>query len=313
MKPYFDLKIWDRLDPCPRDVLLRDSADCDCVFTQSASDKINEEFFNNAPNCKMVAQMAVGYDNVDVPTCTKRGILLTNTPDVLTEATADIGWALLMAAARRVVSGHKLMESGQWPAWHPFFHLGQDVFGATLGIVGAGRIGGAIARRGTAFGMNILYNNRRPSQELETATGAQYCAFDDLLRKSDFVVMSAPLTAETRGLFGAREFALMKETAIFVNIARGAVVNEKDLYEALKAGRPWSAGLDVFEVEPTPANNPLFTLENFVGTPHVGSATLKTRTDMATLTARNAIAAFTGKPIITPVNKEILSNGIFKI
>ncbi|MEI7466969.1 MAG: D-glycerate dehydrogenase [Chloroflexota bacterium] len=297
-----DYGYWDRLEPCPREVFLAEAAQSDAVITQSVSEKIDFEFLEAAPRCKVIAQMAVGYDNVDVPACTARGVLLTNTPDVLTESTADAAWALLMAAARRVVSGHTLIQEGRWGMWHPFFQLSQDVYGTTLGIIGAGRIGGAIARRGKGFGMNILYHNRRTASELEAVLGAQYRAFDDLLREADFVVMAAPLTAQTRGLFGAREFALMKDTAVFVNIARGAVMQEKALYEALKAGRPWAAGSDVYEVEPTPASNPLFTLDNFVGTPHVGSATPRTRLAMATLAARNAIAVLSGQPAITPVN-----------
>jgi glyoxylate reductase len=225
---------------------------------------------------------------------------------VLTETTADVAWALLMAAARRLVEGQKMMEAGQWGAWHPFYMLGQDVAGATIGIVGAGRIGAAVARRAKAFNMRVLYHNRKHSPQLEVAVNAEYRAFDDLLRESDFVVMTAPLTSETRGMFGAREFALMKDTAIFVNVARGGVVKEAELVEALKAGRPWAAGVDVFEVEPTPKDNPLFALPNFVGTPHVGSATLKTRTAMATLAAQNLVNALTGKPPLTPINPEVL-------
>jgi glyoxylate reductase len=211
-----------------------------------------------------------------------------------------------MAAARRLVEGQKMMEAGQWGAWHPFYMLGQDVAGATIGIVGAGRIGAAVARRAKAFNMRVLYHNRKHSPQLEVAVNAEYRAFDDLLRESDFVVMTAPLTNETRGMFGRHEFALMKDTAIFVNVARGGVVKEVELVEALKAGRPWAAGVDVFEVEPTPKDNPLFALPNFVGTPHVGSATLKTRTAMATLAAQNLVNALTGKPPLTPINPEVL-------
>ncbi|GIV85911.1 MAG: D-glycerate dehydrogenase [Candidatus Roseilinea sp.] len=296
-----DYGIWDDLRAAPRDVFLREAAQSDGVLVMP-SEQINEAFLDAAPRVKIVANMAVGYDNIDVPALTRRGVLATNTPDVLTETTADIAWALLMAAARRVVEGHKTMEAGQWGAWHPFYMLGQDVYGATLGIVGAGRIGAAVARRAKAFNMRVLYHNRRRAPHLEVALGAEYRAFDDLLRESDFVVMTAPLTDETRGLFGAREFALMKDTAVFVNVARGGVVKEADLVEALKRGRPWAAGLDVFEVEPTPKDNPLFGLPNFVGTPHIGSATLRTRTAMAMLAAQNLVNVLTGKPPLTPIN-----------
>jgi glyoxylate reductase len=300
-----DYGMWDNMLAAPRDIFLHEASQSDGVLVMP-SEKIDEEFLDAAPRCRIVANMAVGYDNVDVPALTKRGVLLTNTPDVLTETTADVAWALLMAAARRVVEGQKTMEAGQWGAWHPFYMLGQDVFGATIGIVGAGRIGTAVARRAKAFNMCVLYHNRKRAPQVEVAFGAEYRAFDDLLCESDFVVMTAPLTAETRDMFGAREFALMKDTAVFVNVARGGVVKEAELVEALKAGRPWAAGLDVFEVEPTPKDNPLFSLPNFVGTPHVGSATLATRTKMATLAAQNLVNVLTGKPPLTPINPEVL-------
>lgn len=299
---HFDYGIWDSAEErVPRDVLLREAAQSDGVLAQ-LSDRIDTEFLDAAPRCKVVANMAVGYDNADVPAMTARRVLLTNTPDVLTEATADVAWALLMAAGRRVLEGHKLMEQGGWKGWSPFFMLGQDVAGATIGIVGAGRIGTAVARRARAFNMPVLYHNRNRAPQLEAALGAEWRAFDDLLAQSDYVVMTAPLTAETRGLFDARAFAKMKDSAVFVNVARGGVVNERDLCAALRAGRPWAAGVDVFEVEPTPADNPLFLCPNFVATPHVGSATLATRTSMAMLAARNLSAVLNGKAPLTPVN-----------
>jgi glyoxylate reductase len=184
--------------------------------------------------------------------------------------------------------------------------VGQDVAGATLGIVGAGRIGATVARRAAGFDMRILYHNRRPDPDLEARTGAQYRPLDDLLREADFVVVLVPLAAETRGMFGAREFALMKPSAVFVNAARGPVVNEMELYEALRQGRPWAAGLDVFEREPIGADHPLLTLPNVVAVPHIGSATVATRTRMATLAATNLVAALTGQPVPNPVNPEVL-------
>ncbi len=302
LKSHFDCAQWDFAEErAPRDVLLREAAQSDGVLAQ-LSDRIDDEFLQAAPRCRIVANMAVGYDNADVPAMTARGVQLTNTPDVVTESTADVAWALLMAAARRVVEGHKLIEDGGWKGWSPFFMLGQDVAGATIGIVGAGRIGAAVARRARAFDMSILYHNRKPSPQLEAALGAGYRTFDALLRESDFVVMTAPLTGETRGLFNARAFALMKSSAVFVNVARGGVVVEADLVGALKAGRPWAAGVDVFEHEPTPRDNPLLSLPNFVATPHVGSATLRTRTKMAMLAAKNLITWFTSGAAITPVN-----------
>ncbi|MCS7087970.1 MAG: D-glycerate dehydrogenase [Thermoflexales bacterium] len=305
LREHVALSLWDELKPVPRDVLLREVAHAEGLITM-LSDRVDAELLNAAPRLRVVANMAVGYDNIDLHALTEHGVVVTNTPDVLTEATADMAWALLLAAARRVVEGHKVVESGRWETWHPFYMLGQEVHGATLGVVGAGRIGAAVMRRGLAFHMRLQYYSRRRVPQLEAALGATYCALDDLLRTSDFVVVTVPLTEETRGMFGAREFALMKDTAVFVNVARGGVVKEAELVEALRRGRPWAAGLDVFAVEPTPPNNPLLSLPNVVATPHVGSATLRTRTAMAVLAARNVIAVLSGQPPLTPVNVEVL-------
>lgn len=304
-----DYDIWDSEDqPTPRDVLLREAANADGVLAMLA-DRIDAEFLAAAPRCRVVANMAVGYDNADVPALTRRGVLLTNTPGVLTETTADLAWALLMASGRRIVEGQKLIEAGRWKSWSPMFMVGQDIYGATLGIVGAGRIGSAVARRAAAFNMRVLYHNRRPSAELEAQTGAQYRALDELLREADFVVVLVPLTTETRGMFGAREFALMKPTAVFVNVARGPIVKELDLIAALRQGRPGAAGLDVFEHEPIGADHPLLVLPNVTAVPHIGSATVATRTRMATTAATNLVAALTGQPVPNPVNPEVLGHG----
>ncbi|MBK9711800.1 MAG: D-glycerate dehydrogenase [Kouleothrix sp.] len=304
-----DYAIWDREEqPVPREVLLREAAKADGLLT-ILSERIDAALLDAASRCRVVANVAVGYDNVDVPELTRRGVLLTNTPGVLTETTADLAWALLMAAARRLVEGHKLIEAGRWVSWSPMFMVGQDVAGATLGIVGAGRIGAAVARRAAGFDMRILYHNRRPAPELEARTGAQYRALDDLLREADFVVVLLPLTPETRGMFGAREFALMKPTAVFVNAARGPIVKELELAEALRQGRPWAAGLDVFEVEPIGADHPLLGLPNVVAVPHIGSATVATRVRMAVTAATNLVAALTGQPVPNPVNPEVLTDG----
>ena len=302
-----DYRFWDSDEqPVPRDVLLREAAQADGVLAL-LSDRLDAEFCEAAPRCRVVANTAVGYDNADVPALTQRGVLLTNTPGVLTETTADLAWALMLAAARRVVEGQQLIQAGAWQTWSLMFMVGQDVHGATLGIVGAGRIGTAIARRAQGFGMRVLYHNRRPAPDLEAATGAQYRPLDDLLREADFVVVAVPLTPETRGMFGAREFALMKPTSVFVNIARGPIVKELELVEALKAGRPWAAGLDVFDKEPIGADHPLLALPNVVAVPHIGSATVATRTAMATTAARNLVAALTGAAVPNAVNPEVLT------
>jgi len=298
-----DLAEWDsESQPVPRAELLRAVGDADGVLTL-LTDRVDEEFLDAAPRCRVVANMAVGYDNVDVDALTRRGVLLTNTPDVLTETTADLVWALMLAAARRIVEGTDVIRAGQWGAWSPSFLTGYDVHGATLGLVGAGRIGSAVARRAQGFGMTLRYHNRSRSPALEAETGAQYQPFEQLLRESDFVVCLVPLTGQTRGLFGAAEFALMKPTAVFVNAARGPVVREGDLVEALRRGRPWAAGLDVFEREPIGADHPLAALPNATIVPHLGSATVRTRTAMATLAARNLVAALTGGNPPNPVNR----------
>lgn len=298
--------LWDSAErPAPREALLRGVAEADGLLSL-ITDRVDAELLDAAPRLRVVANMAVGYDNIDLAACTARGVLVTNTPGVLTETTADLAWALMLAAARRIVEGQKLIEAGGWGPWHPMQLVGVDVYGATLGVVGAGRIGGAVLRRGRGFGMELRYHNRRPSPELEAETGARYLPLDQLLRECDFVVVTVPLSAETRGMFGAAEFAMMKDTAVFVNVARGPVVREADLVEALRAGRPRAAGIDVFEREPIGADHPLLALPNCVAVPHIGSASVATRTRMATLAAENLVAALTGAPVPTPVNPEVL-------
>ena len=294
---------WDsEQQPIPRDELLRGVAEADGLLSL-ITDRVDAELLEAAPRLRIVANMAVGYDNIDLAACTARGVLVTNTPGVLTETTADLAWALMLAAARRIVEGQKLIEAGDWGPWHPMQMVGVDLFGATLGVVGAGRIGAAVLRRAQGFGMPLLYHNRKPSPELEAATGARYAALDELLANSDFVVVTVPLSAETRGMFGAREFGLMRETAVFVNVARGPVVREGDLVAALRAGRPRAAGIDVFEREPVGADHPLLALPNAVCVPHIGSATMATRTRMATMAAENLAAFFATGQAISPVNE----------
>ncbi|MFS8640242.1 MAG: NAD(P)-binding domain-containing protein, partial [Symbiobacteriaceae bacterium] len=222
------------------------------------------------------------------------------------KGSVETGDEELLAAARRLYEGQRIIVEGRWKNWSPMFMTGQDVYGATLGIIGAGRIGQAVARRARGFDMRILYHNRRPNPQFEAEVGAAYRSLDDLLRESDFVVVLVPLTPETRGLIGARELALMKPTAVLVNAARGPVVDERALYEALRDRRIFAAGLDVFEQEPVPPDHPLLSLPNVTAVPHIGSASVRTRTRMATLAAENLVAALTGKEPPTPVNPEVL-------
>ncbi|HEV2356584.1 MAG TPA: D-glycerate dehydrogenase [bacterium] len=302
-----EVRGWDRGDtPVARDVLLREVVDADgivCLITE----KVDAELIERMTRCRVIAQVAVGYDNIDVAAATGKGIFVTNTPGVLTETTADMGWAILMAAARRVVEGDKFTRSGRWKTWEIMGFTGQDVWGATLGIVGMGRIGRALARRSTGFGMRVLYSNRhRVPEDEERAVGARHVALDELLRESDFVVVSAALNAETRHLIGERELGLMKPTAVLVNIARGPIVDQRALYRALVDNKIWAAGLDVFETEPVPMDEPLLKLDNVVMPPHLGSASIATRIKMARTAVENCLAGVRGEVPPNVVNREAL-------
>jgi gluconate 2-dehydrogenase len=269
-------------------------------------DRIDEPLLDRCPELKVVSNVAVGYNNIDVAACTRRGIIVTNTPGVLDETTADLAFALLMAAARRLTEAEAWLRAGHWKSWAFDLFLGQDIHHATLGIVGMGRIGQAVARRGRGFGMRILYHNRtRLEPDLEAATEATHVPFDQLLRESDFVLLQVPHTPETHHLIGARELALMKPTGILINSARGGVVDDAALIDALKNRRIAGAGLDVFENEPN-FHPGFLDLTNVVLMPHIGSATLATRRQMAMTAASNLIAALTtGKPP-NLVNPEVL-------
>jgi phosphogluconate 2-dehydrogenase len=267
------------------------------------------ELLDAAPNLEAIASISVGVDNYPVEELTRRGILLCNTPDVLTETTADTGFSLIMASARRVVELAEYVKRGEWKASIGPEQFGSDVHGKTLGMVGFGRIGQAVARRGAlGFGMKILYSNASPKPDLEAELGARHCELDELLRESDFVCAIVPLTPQTRQLIGAREFGLMKESAIFINISRGQVVDESALIEALKSGQIRAAGLDVFEQEPLPADSPLPKMANVVALPHIGSATHETRTAMAQRAVDNIMLALDGKRPISPFNEEAWSD-----
>jgi len=301
-----EYRMWEREDqPVPRETLLSEIADVDgviCLLTE----KMDAEAIERARRCRVIAQVAVGYDNIDVGAATKRGILVTNTPEVLTETTADMAWALLMAAARRVVEGDKFTRSGRWKTWEIMGLTGQDVHGATLGIIGLGRIGSTVARRSRGFNMPLLYHDLRRNEALERELGATYLPFDDVLRRSDFVVLTTSLTPQTRHLIGERELGLMKPTAVIVNISRGPIIDQKALYRALVDKTIWAAGLDVLEVEPPPADEPLLRLDNVVLPPHLGSASIATRIKMAVLAAENCLAGVTGKRPPSLVNPEAL-------
>jgi len=307
IKERFDAEVWPEYGPPPKTEMIRKARDVDALVTL-LSDKIDAEVFDAAPKLKIVAQMAVGFDNIDVAEATWRGIYVTNTPGVLTETTADFAWALLMAVARRVVEADKYVRSGQWKvSWHPSMLLGRDVYGATLGIVGAGRIGTAVARRAKGFNMKILYYDVVPMPpEIEKELGAKRVDLDTLLRESDFVSIHVPLIKETYHLINEEKLKLMKKTAYLINNSRGPVVDEKALYKALKEGWIAGAALDVFEQEPTPLDNPLLKLDNVVVAPHISSASYETRSRMAEMVAENLIAFFDGKTPPNLVNPDVV-------
>lgn len=267
---------------------------------------ITPQLLDAAPNLEVIATISVGYDNLPVEELTKRGIMLCNTPDVLTETTADTGFTLIMATARRVVELAEWVKAGKWQASIGPALFGSDVHGKTLGIIGFGRIGQSVARRGAlGFGMKVRYSNASPKPALEQELGAVRCELDELLAASDFVCVTVPLTADTERLIGAQQFALMQPSAIFINIARGKVVDESALINALENGVIQAAGLDVFEQEPLPASSPLLSMPNVVALPHIGSATHETRDAMAQRAVDNVRLALQGKKPISLVNEEV--------
>ncbi|WP_442512952.1 2-hydroxyacid dehydrogenase [Pseudomonas promysalinigenes] len=261
-----------------------------------ASVRLSSDLLDLAPQLEVIASVSVGVDNYDIADLTRRGVKLTNTPDVLTETTADTGFALILATARRVVELAGWVREGRWQASLGPAHFGTDVHGKTLGIVGMGRIGEALARRGAAgFGMRVLYHSSRPKPEVDARYGARYCSLETLLAEADYLCLTVPLSASTAGLIGAQQLALMKPEAILVNIARGRVVDEAALIDALQNKRIRGAGLDVFVQEPLPADSPLLQLDNVVATPHIGSATHETREAMARCAVDNLLSALAGE------------------
>jgi len=301
-----DVTVHENVSGIPREELLEVVAGRDAVITM-LTERVDGEFLSAAgPSLKVVANHAVGFDNIDVPACTAAGVLATNTPDVLTETTADTAFALLLAASRRLGEGERLLRTRRPWIWGPLMLLGQDVHHKTLGIVGFGRIGRAVARRGRGFGMRILYSNRGPiSPEAEAESGAERRELPELLEEADFVSIHTNLTPDTRHLFDAAAFARMKRTAVLVNTSRGPVVDEAALADALENGEIFAAGLDVFEREPQ-VEPRLLALENVVMIPHLGSATVDTRDAMGLLAVENVFAALDRRRPPTLLNPEAL-------
>jgi len=306
IKKHFDTEVWPEYSPPPKKTIIEKASDVDALVSL-LSDKIDAEVFDKAPKLKIVSQLAVGFDNIVIPEATKRGIYVTNTPEVLTDTTADFAWALLMALARRVVEADKYVRTGQWKvAWHPAMLTGRDVFNTTIGIVGAGRIGYAVAKRAKGFNMNILFYDVIPRPEMEKELNAKKVDLDTLLRESDFVSIHVPLMKETHHLINAEKLRLMKKTAYLINNSRGPVIDEKALYDALKEGKIAGAGLDVFEQEPTPLDNPLLKLDSVVVAPHISSASLETRSKMSEMVADNLVSFFEGRKPPNLVNPDVM-------
>ncbi len=295
--------IWEDELPPPCDVLRAEAARADGLLTL-LSDQVDAALLDAAPRLKVISQMAVGFDNIDLAAATARGIPVGHTPGALTETTADFAFALLMAAARRVSEAERFVRAGHWRTWGPTLLMGQDVHGATLGIIGMGRIGLAVARRAQGFAMRVIYHDRAENPDAR-ALGAELCPLDDLLAQADFISLHTPLTPETQGLIDARALALMKPTAVLVNTARGPIVDHGALYEALVGGQIAYAALDVTDPEPIPPDSPLLALDNCLIVPHIASSSVATRTRIAVMAAENLLAGLRGERLPHCANPEV--------
>lgn len=295
------MEVWEGEQPIPRDRLLEKVGEIDgllCIL----SNRIDRKLLERAARLKVVSQMAVGLDNIDLPACTTHGIKVGHTPDVLTETTADTAWALLAASVRRLPEGQQAVKDGGWGSWDPRWLLGGDLQQTTLGIVGLGRIGTAVARRAQGFQMRVLYTgpNRKPDQEREL--GVQYCPLVKLLRQSDHVILAAPLTTHTRHLIDRETLGMMRNKATLVNVSRGGLVDQEALWEALTKNQIARAALDVTDPEPLPPDHPLLQLDNCLVIPHLGSASLRTRAAMARLAVDNLVQGLSGRAMTAPAN-----------
>lgn len=299
-----DVEIWDHETPPPYDLIVekvRDKEGLLCLLT----DRIDAALMDASPRLKVISQCAVGFDNVDLVAATERGIPVGNTPGVLTDATADFAFTLLMAAARRVGEAIDYVRAGHWQTWGLTLLLGQDVYGATLGLIGFGRIGQAVARRARGFDMRVLYYDVMRQPEAEAELRAEYRPLDELLQESDYVSLHVSLTEQTQGLMGARAFTLMKPTATLINTSRGPVVDTEALYQALKAGDLAYAALDVTDPEPLPAGHKLLELPNLIVAPHIASATVSSRTLMARRAVSNLLAGLQGQRLPYCANPQV--------
>ena len=301
-----EVRVWQDDLPVPPDVLRRELAEAEGLLCL-LSDPIRADLIDATPKLRVISQMAVGYDNIDLPAATARGIPVGHTPGALTETTADFAFTLLMAAARRVSEAERFVRDGKWKTWGPMLLMGQDVYGATLGIIGLGRIGMAVARRARGFEMRVLYHGGDDQAAREI--GAEPRALDDLLRESDFISLHVPLTPDTVGMIGTDAFKLMKPDAIVINAARGAVIDQRALYDALASGAIRYAALDVTDPEPIPMDDPLLTLDNCLIVPHIASSSVKTRTRIAVMAADNLLAGLRGERLPHCANPAVYEQG----
>lgn len=308
IRAFCDATVWEDELPPPRDVLLRETRDSDGLVSL-LTDKIDGELMDACPRLRVVSNYAVGFDNLDIPAGTSRGILMGNTPGVLTETTADFAFALLMAAARRIVEGADYVRAGKWKTWGPLLLLGHDVHHATLGLIGLGRIGVEMAKRARGFDMRVIYYDVIRHEDFERQYGLTYAPLEDVLKQADFVSIHTPLTPETHHLMNRDRFALMKPNAILINTSRGPVVDSDALLAALQSGQIAGAALDVTEPEPLPADSPLVHQENCLVVPHIASASRVTRGKMSDIAARNLIAGLKGESLPNGLNNEALGTG----
>lgn len=297
-----DVEVWNEsYTPMPRDKFLASLNDATaCLIT--LSEKIDEEVIEAAPHLKVIANMAVGFDNIDVQLVQSKGIVVTNTPGVLTETTAELGFTLMLTVARRIVEAEQYVQRGEWQSWGPYLLAGKDLYNAKVGIYGMGDIGKAFARRLKGFNANIMYHNRSRHKDAEEALGALYVPFDTMLEHSDFIICTAPLTEYTRNKFDTAAFKKMKNDAIFINIGRGAVVDEQALVNALQDGEIGACGLDVLRQEPIDMTHPLLSMKNAVILPHIGSASVVTRNRMIQLCVDNIRLVLSHKQAKTPIS-----------
>jgi len=304
LKGVVEYKVSNENLPLPQEALMKELKWADGAITM-LSDKIDKKILENTPNLKIIANYAVGYDNIDIDTATKRGILITNTPDVLTNATAELTLTLMFSIGRRIIESDRFTREGRYEGWYPTLFLGKEFQGKTVGIIGAGRIGLAVAKKCKALGMNIIYYSRRIKQDMELLD-AEFLPFDEVLKRADIISIHLPLNQETHHLFNKEKLGLMKKDAILINTGRGPIIDESALVEILKDKNIYGAGLDVYEYEPG-ITRELLSLPNVVLTPHIGSATYETRKNMAVLAAQNISAFFKEKMPPNPVNPDVFN------